>query len=176
MEINWMASGPKIWAFPQFLSPKKSRWHLEWWPGSWPRSFVGAFNAIMRRGKIPKQGISSLNFQFFIRNLMVVCGLQMSWKHFRAEVVESPAWSRTDRTKLSTFMEKLHQDLHRNSLPFKKSQKFQPKNRSSSCSKCNTVRNHPLYSLDRLRLTQTQAATHTQTKQNTTQKFGLVAL
>lgn len=51
---------------------------------------------------------------------MVACGLQIPLKHFRAEVVESPAQSRTDRTELSIFMEKLHQDLHSNCLPFKK--------------------------------------------------------
>lgn len=51
------------------------------------QSFVGAFNVIMSRGKNPKQGIPLLNFHFF----MVVCGMQRTLKHFRAEIVESPA-------------------------------------------------------------------------------------
>lgn len=113
--------------------------------------------------KIPKQGISLLNFQFFIRNLMVVCGMQMTLKHLRAEGVESPAWSRTDRTKLPMIMEKLL--FAQKAL--QKSQKFQQKHGSSS--KCNTVRNHALpyqrsNSLDRLWLTQTPTHHITQKK------------
>lgn len=129
---------------------------MEWWSGSWPRSFVDAFNPITSRGEKPQTrhfivklpifhqesdgGVWNANdFEALQSRGCRITSLKQNWQnkavnlHGKASVcTETPC------------------SLKKSRIP--------TKNRSSSNSNYDTVRNHPLSnSLDRLWLTQMPA-------------------